>query len=52
MNDKIEGWLVPPLSAGYSSEHITAMSLKLKGPECQPGARGVSPSDSIKPEIN
>lgn len=52
VSDKIEGLLVPPLSAWYSSEHIIAMSLRLKGLECQPGARGISPSHSIKPEIN
>lgn len=50
--DKIESLPVPPLSAGFSSEHIMAMSLRLKGPVCQPGARGISPSHSIKPEIN
>ncbi len=52
MSDKIEGLLVPPLSAGFSSERIMAMSLRLKGPLCQPGATGISPSHSIKPEIN
>ncbi len=52
MSDKIEGLLVPPLSAGFSSEHIMAMSLRLKGPVCQPSARGISPSHSIKLEIN
>lgn len=52
MSDKIEGLLVPPLSAGFSCEHIMAMSLRLKATVCQPSARGISPSHSIKSEIN
>lgn len=32
--DKIEDLLVSLLSAGFSFEHIMAMSLRLKGPVC------------------
>lgn len=52
VSDKIDGLLLRPLSAGFSSEHIMAMSLRLKGLECQPGATDISPSHSIKPGIN
>lgn len=46
-SDKIEDLVLHPLSAGFSFEHITAMSLRLKGPVCQAGASSVSPCHSI-----
>lgn len=52
VSDEIEGLLVPPLPAEYSSEHIMGMSFRLKGPKYQPGARGISPRHFIKPKIN
>lgn len=52
VSDEIEGLLVPPLPAKYSSEHIMGMSFRLKGPKYQPGARGISPRHFIKPKIN
>lgn len=52
VSDEIEGLLVPPLLAEYSSEHIMGMSFRLRGPKYQPGARGISPRHFIKPKIN